>query len=118
MLPTRKAVWEGVLVAVNCQCSFLTEEICDIITAKTQKQMSESLFLAVCADSWSSAGRHLTAVTGGNPGLNIYLDSYENLGSEDAQGAADAIQQCVMTSLGVKVDMDPHDATSLLQKWL
>jgi hypothetical protein len=27
------------------------EEICDILMAKTQKQMSESLFLAVCADS-------------------------------------------------------------------
>jgi hypothetical protein len=86
------------------------EEICNILTANTQKQMSESLFLAVCADSWSSAGRHLTAVTGGNPGLNIYLNSYENLGSEDAQGAADAIQQCIMTSLGFKVDMDPHDS--------
>jgi hypothetical protein len=86
------------------------EEICDILTAKTQKQMSESLFLAVCADSWSSAGRHLTAATGGNPGLNIYLNSYKNLGSEDAQGAANAIQQGVMTSLGFKVDMDPHDS--------
>jgi hypothetical protein len=50
------------------------EEICDILTAKTQKQMSESHFLAVCADSCSSAGRHLTAVTGGNPGLNICLN--------------------------------------------
>jgi hypothetical protein len=86
------------------------EDICDILMAKTQKQMSESLFLAVCADTWSSAGRHLTAVTGGNPGLNIYLNNYENLGSEDAQGAADAIQQCVLTSLGFKVDMDPHDS--------
>jgi hypothetical protein len=47
------------------------EEICDIFIAKTQKQMSESLFLAVCVDSWSSAGRHLTAVTVGNSGLNI-----------------------------------------------
>jgi hypothetical protein len=83
------------------------DEICDILTAKIQKQMSESLFLAVRADSWSSAGRHLTAVTGGNPGLNIYLNSYQNLGSEDAQGAADAIQHCVMTS---KVDMDPHES--------
>jgi hypothetical protein len=86
------------------------EEICDIFMAKTQKQMSESLFLAVCADSWSSAGRHLTAVTGGNPGLNIYPNSYENLGSEGAQGAADAIQQCGMTRLGFKVDMDLHDS--------
>jgi hypothetical protein len=86
------------------------EEICDILAAKTQKQMSDSLCLAVCADSWSSAGRHLTAVTGGNPGLNVYLNSYENLGSEDAQSAADAIQGCLMTSLGFQVDMDPQDA--------
>jgi hypothetical protein len=80
--------------------------------------MSDSLFLAVCADSRSSAGRHLTAITGGNPGLNIHLNSYENMGSEDAQSAADAIQQCLMTSLGFQVDMDPQDAISLLPKWL
>jgi hypothetical protein len=86
------------------------EEICDILTVDTQKQMSEILFLAVCADSWSSAGRHLTAVTRGNPGFNIYLNSYENLGSEHAQGAADAQKHCVMTSLGFNVDMDPHDS--------
>jgi hypothetical protein len=80
--------------------------------------MSDSLFLAVCADSWSSAGGHLTAITGGNPGLNIYLNGDEILGGEDAQSAADAIQQCLMTSLGFQVDMDPQDANCLLPKWL
>jgi hypothetical protein len=86
------------------------KNICDILTAKTQRQMWESHFLAVCAGSWSSAGRHLTAGTGDNPGLNIYLDSDENLGSEDAQSADNAIQSCLMTSLGFKVDMDSHDS--------
>jgi hypothetical protein len=59
----------------RCDLVKALEEICDILTAKTQKQMLESHFLAVCADSWSSAGCHLTAVTGGNPGLNMFIST-------------------------------------------
>jgi hypothetical protein len=83
------------------------EHICDTIATRVQNQLRRSPYMAICTDSWTSNGRHLTAVTAGNPGCTIYLNSYENLGSDSADAGAGALSDCVMTSLGYKVDMDP-----------
>ena len=83
------------------------EQICDIIVTKVQQHLRKQPFVGMKSDSWSTAGRHLTAITTGNAGTAIYLNSYENLGSDTADVGAEALHDCIMTSLGYKIDMDP-----------
>jgi hypothetical protein len=82
------------------------EELCDVITSKVSMLLRESCFISICADSWTSAGRHVTAITAGNPGLTIYMNSYENLCTDDAVLGAEAIAACILTSLGLEEGCD------------
>ena len=83
------------------------EQTCEMIAAKVQEHMRKQPFIFVESDSWSTAGRHLLAVTTGNAGSAVHLNSYENLGSDTADVGAAALHDCVMTSDGYKIDMDP-----------
>jgi hypothetical protein len=66
-------------------------------------------FLSICADAWTSTGRHITAVTGGGPGQSVYLNSYENHSYDTAETTASAIHDCVLVSLGLKTNNEPTD---------
>jgi hypothetical protein len=85
------------------------EDICDILCTKMQKQLAKTPFLSIQADSWSSAGRHVTAVMGGVAGNIMYLNSYENHGADNAEASAAAIHDCVLASMGLKPDLNPAD---------
>jgi hypothetical protein len=65
--------------------------------------------LSICADAWTSTGRHITAVTGGGPGQSVYLNSYENHSYDTAETTAAAIHGCVLVSLGLKTNIEPTD---------
>jgi hypothetical protein len=91
------------------------EELCDVITTKVGRLLRESCFISKCADAWTSAGRHVTAITAGNPGLTIYMNSYENLGTDDAVSGAEAVAACILTSLGLGEGCDA-DSTAFPSK--
>ena len=76
------------------------EEICDIIAAKVKKLLENASFMGVCSDSCTSNGHHVTAVTGGLPGTSVYLDSFENLGTDDAVTCANAIHDSMLVTMG------------------
>jgi hypothetical protein len=48
----------------------------------------------------------VTAITAGRPGLTIYMNSYENLCTDDAVLGAEAIAACILTSLGLEEGCD------------
>jgi hypothetical protein len=75
------------------------EELCDVITTKVGRLLRESCFISICADAWTSAGCHVRAITAGNPGLTIYMNSYENLGTHNAVSGAEAVAACILTSI-------------------
>jgi hypothetical protein len=77
------------------------EDISDIIAGKFKELFRNAAFMGICADSWTSTGRHITAVTGGLPGTSIYLDSYENLGTDDAVTCASAFHDCMLVTMGL-----------------
>jgi hypothetical protein len=85
------------------------EDISDIIAGKVKKLFQKAAYLGICADSWTSTGRHITAVTGGLPGTSIYLDSYENLGTGDAVTCASAIHDCMLVTMGLQQGMTQDD---------
>jgi hypothetical protein len=85
------------------------EDICDVLTTKIRQVLTASPYMSICADSWTKAGRHVTAITAGSPGQSIYMNSYENLGSDTAEVSAMAIHECIMVSLGLKPDMSSSE---------
>jgi hypothetical protein len=91
------------------------KELCDVITTKVGRLLRESFFVSICADAWTSAGRHVRAITTGAPGLKIYMNSYANLGAGDAVSGAEAVAACILTSLGLKEgsDADPSKVAVL-----
>jgi hypothetical protein len=78
------------------------EQICATIATKVRNQLRRSPDIGVCVDGWTSAGRHLAAVTAGNPGCTIYLNSYENLGNDSAE-AYTGMKGTYSYTLGTKV---------------
>jgi hypothetical protein len=48
----------------------------------------------------------VTANTACNPGLTIYMNSYENLGADDAVSGAEAVAACISTSLRLNKGCD------------
>jgi hypothetical protein len=85
------------------------EDICDILGVKIKKMLDGASFLSICADAWTSKGRHITAVTGGGPGQSVYLNSYENHSYDTAETTAAAIHDCGLVSLGLKTNVEPTD---------
>jgi hypothetical protein len=86
------------------------EDICDLLAVKIKKMLDGASFVSICADAWTSTGRHITAVTGGAPGESVYLNSYENHSSDTAETTAAAIHDCVLVNLGLKTDMETTDS--------
>lgn len=85
-------------------------DLCARLDAKKTTVLSKYNFIAFNADSWTKAGRHITAMTAGNPGTSFYLSSYEHLGSDTAAASAHAIHQCMLSALGLPLDLAPEDA--------
>ena len=82
------------------------ESLCSRIDSKKSKVLFDSSFIGFSADSWTKAGRHVTAMTAGNPGTSFYLSSYENLSSDNAAAGADAIHKCMLAALGLPLHLD------------
>lgn len=85
-------------------------DLCARIDSKKSTMLKDYSFVGFSADSWSKAGRHITAMTAGNPGTCFYLNSYENLGSDTAVASADAMHQCMLGSLGLPTDLSGQDS--------
>jgi hypothetical protein len=86
------------------------EDLCKRLDAKKATMLGNYNCIGFAADSWTKAGRHITALTAGNPGSSFYLSSYENLGSDNAATSADAIHQCMLSALGLPTDLSPQDS--------
>lgn len=86
------------------------EQISEIIATKVLKTFTNAAFMGICADSWTSGGRHVTAITAGLPGTSLYLNSYDNLGADDAVTTAAALHECVLVSMQLPRDMDQSNS--------
>jgi hypothetical protein len=86
------------------------EQISEIIATKVLKTFTNAAFMGICADSWTSGGRHVTAITAGLPGTSLYLNSYDNLGADDAMTTAAALHECVLVSMQLPRDMDQSNS--------
>jgi hypothetical protein len=75
-----------------------------------------SPYISICADSWTKAGCHVTAITAGSPGQAIYMNSYENLGSDTDDVSAKAIHEGIIVSLGLKPDTTSNDQSFPVEK--
>lgn len=83
------------------------QNLCSRIDSKKCNILSDYSLIGFSADSWTKDGRHMTAMTTGNPGTSFYLNSY--LGSDTAVASADAIHQCMLGSLRLPCDLDSKD---------
>jgi hypothetical protein len=85
------------------------DHLCHIITSKLKIVVMKSAFVPFCADSWTKAGRHLTAITGGAPGRSLYLGSYESNESETAEVVSKAVHGTLLETLGFKATLSIAD---------
>ena len=85
-------------------------DMCNRLDTQKAAVLDKYNFMGFEANSWTKAGRHIMALTAGNPGTSFYLSSYENLGADPAVTDADAIQQCMLSALGLPTDLSPNDS--------
>jgi hypothetical protein len=79
------------------------------ITSKLKVVVMKPAFVPFCADAWTKAGRHLTAITGGAPGRSLYLGSYECNVSETAEVVSKALHGTLLETLGCKATLSTTD---------
>jgi hypothetical protein len=85
------------------------DQLCNIIASKLRVVIMKSAFVPFCADAWTKAGRHLTAMTGGAPGHSLYLGSYECNESETADVVSREIHGTLLETLGFKRTLSTED---------
>jgi hypothetical protein len=85
------------------------DTICEEIDGKVQRYLTTSSFFSVQLDSWSSHGRHISAVMVSSPGLSVFANAYENWAADTAVNSAAALHSCCLASLGLSPDLPPTD---------
>jgi hypothetical protein len=77
------------------------------MTTMVGGSLRESAFISTCADTLASAGRHVTVIPAGNPGLTICMNSYENLGADHRVSGAQTVAACIL-ALGSRRTVSEH----------
>jgi hypothetical protein len=92
------------------------DQIRTVIDAKMRKILHDSSFLAVCADSWTHAGKHVTAVTGGPLSASLFLSSFESNEPETADLVAKEIHKCILESMGLNTGLSNNNEAYPVRK--
>ena len=87
------------------------DDITERISQKLREMLERTAFVGICVDAWTKAGRHLSAVTGGSPGISALLNAYETHGADNAENTAIAIIDCVLSAMGHDPDMPTEHAS-------
>jgi hypothetical protein len=75
------------------------------LDSRIRKLLHSTPFLAGCADSWTHAGKHITAITGGPSDSSLFLSSFELSERETAVAVAPAIHACFLESMGLPANL-------------
>jgi hypothetical protein len=86
------------------------DELSRSIDLRVSSLLNKTPFVAGCIDSWTHAGKHVTAITGGPSDCSLYLSSFELSGPETADAIAPAVHQCFLESIGLPVSLSQTDS--------